>query len=235
MGWSDAPVAKQNFPFFLPPHPPPGRRRRSLAAAQQVTRERSQEGQEEVLSPLTEPHSDVRRHAVVRIVFTPDRLQAGPVGGGIRAGKAEERVGCKRKAKLILGAGGKMSSLGGPHLCSTGHLASAQSHAFCFSFINLQYGIFFSPPKKNWPSEGCKPQGGISSSYQLKLIQPQPGTFCHPCLYQECVPATAANLKPNSRGEFLRFGLLQLNHHGHGVPALGMILRFLTSETTLIL
>lgn len=66
-----------------------------------MTQEGSQEGQEEVLSPLTESHSDVRRHAVVFILSTLDRRQAGPVGGGIRAGKADERVGCKGKANLI--------------------------------------------------------------------------------------------------------------------------------------
>lgn len=179
-----------------------------------------------MLSPLTEPHADVRRHAVVLILPTLDRLQAGPVGGGIRAGKADERVGCKRKAKLILGAGGKMSSLGGRHLCPTGMSRICPQPHFLFQFYQPEIGDSTPTPqkkKKNWASEGFKPQGGISSSYQLNLIQSQPGTFCHPCLHQECVRATAANLKPNSRGEFLRFGLVQLSHHGHGVPAWGRV------------
>lgn len=184
VGWSDAPVAKQNFPFFSLP---PARRRQSLAAAQQVTRERSQEGQEEVLSPLTEPHSDVRRHAVVFILSALDRLQAGPVGGGIRAGKADERVGCKRKAKLVLRAGGKMSSLGGPHLCPTGSVSHLPTATLSVRVLSTCNRVCFFPPQKNWLSEGFKPQGGISSSYQLKLIQPQPRTFCHPRLHQECV------------------------------------------------
>lgn len=96
-------VAKQNFPSS----PPPARGRQSLAAAQQVTQESSQEGQQEVLSALTESHSDVRRHAVVLILATLDGLQAGPVGGGIRARKADERVGCKRKANLTQGLVGR--------------------------------------------------------------------------------------------------------------------------------
>lgn len=50
-----------------------------------MARESSQEGQEKVLSPLTESHSDVRCHTVVVIFPAFDRRQAGPVGGGILA------------------------------------------------------------------------------------------------------------------------------------------------------
>lgn len=63
----------------------------------------SQEGQEEVQVALTEAHSDVGRHTVIFVLPTLDGLQAGPVGGGIRAGEADECVGCKRKANLVLG------------------------------------------------------------------------------------------------------------------------------------
>lgn len=101
-----------------------------------------------MLSPLTEPHADVRRHAVVLILPTLDRLQAGPVGGGIRAGKADERVGCKRKAKLILGAGGKMSSLGGRHLCPTGMSRICPQPHFLFQFYQPEIGDSTQPQKK---------------------------------------------------------------------------------------
>lgn len=40
-----------------------------------------------------ESHSDIRRHTVLFILPALDRRQAGPVGGCIRAGKADERVG----------------------------------------------------------------------------------------------------------------------------------------------
>lgn len=41
----------------------------------------------------TDSHSDVRCHTVFFILCTLDRCQAGPVGGCIRARKADERVG----------------------------------------------------------------------------------------------------------------------------------------------
>lgn len=170
-----------------------------------------------MLSALTESHSDVRRHAVVLILATLDGLQAGPVGGGIRARKADERVGCKRKANLTQGLVGR-SHLAVPTSVTWDvlHLATATLSVPVLSTCNRG---FFSP--KNWPSEGFKPKGCISSSYQLKLVQPQPGTSCHPRLHQERVPAAAANWKPNSRSKFLRLGLVQLSHHRHSVPAWG--------------
>lgn len=51
----------------------------------------------------TDSHSDIRCHTVFFILCTLDRCQAGPVGGCIRARKADERVGCKEKAHLSKG------------------------------------------------------------------------------------------------------------------------------------
>lgn len=65
-----------------------------------MAQESGHEGREKVPSPLTESHSDVRRHTVVVILPALDRRQAGPVGGGIRARKADERVGCKGRTHL---------------------------------------------------------------------------------------------------------------------------------------
>lgn len=82
-----------------------------------------------------------------------------------------------------------------------------------FQFYQPAIWDFFLFSQKNRPSKGFKPQRGISSSYQLKLIQPQPGTFCYCPVCTKNVSEPAANFKPNSRGEFLRFGLVQLSHH----------------------
>lgn len=118
-----------------------------------------------VLSALTDSYSDVRCHTVVFILPALDRLQAGPVGGCIRAGKADECVGCKRRAHSSQGM--KEGALGMVVPTSdTWHVATA---TLAISAVSIYLRFF---PSEKWPSEGFKHKQGVMG---LKLKQGSSG------------------------------------------------------------
>lgn len=153
VGWSDTQLLSRTFPFFLvffffPPQPSQKKAKPRCSSAGEPG---------EAGGGAVTTHRVPLRRTSSRSGF--HSLHTGQASGRPSwrrhpSKKSRRACGLQGKGKPHLGAGGKMSSLGGPHLCPTGCLASAHSHIFLFQFYQPATGDFFFHPQKIGQAKG---------------------------------------------------------------------------------